>query len=208
MARRPILARRGLGLVELMLALAISACLLTAAAVGFNASFHAYRINQEQGTLLQSARLTMNRLTSEIRRTSLHQPANLAGDFAAGKIVADTGINLFTTDDAGADEHKYWWNAASQQVMMQVNTGTPHVLLDGVTAFSITFEPMRSPTSIKTGGGFDLLQRATITLTVHTNSSTSEDSESTGKQTVTLSGSAMPRRNVWDGEHLAVPISQ
>jgi hypothetical protein len=58
-------------------------------------------------------------------------------------------------------------------------------------------EPMRSATSIKTGGGYDLLKRATVNITVRTTEENSLASETTGTQTLTLSASVMPRRNVW-----------
>jgi len=61
----------------------------------------------------------------------------------------------------------------------------------------MTLEPMRSSTSIRTGGVYDLLSRATILLTVRTADNTVMNSETTGDQTVTISSSVMPRRNVW-----------
>jgi hypothetical protein len=56
---------------------------------------------------------------------------------------------------------------------------------------------MKSPTAIRTGGAYDLLMRATITLTVKTTGNAGDIDEKFGGQTVTLSTSVMPRRNVW-----------
>jgi hypothetical protein len=51
---------------------------------------------------------------------------------------------------------------------------------------------------VKTGSQtYDLLMRATVLISVHTNSETSKTSETTGAQTITMSSSVMPRRNVW-----------
>jgi hypothetical protein len=71
------------------------------------------------------------------------------------------------------------------------------VLAYGVEDFNVRMEPMRSATSIKTGGGYDLLKRATVNITVRTMDTNTQASETTGTQTLTLSASVMPRRNVW-----------
>src|SRR5438445_9014571 len=85
--------RRGVGLVELMMALAITASLLTATAVALNATSMAYKVNEEQASLIQATRLVLNRVTSSIRTTKLHSPNDpvLAGQFNAGLVVTDTG---------------------------------------------------------------------------------------------------------------------
>lgn len=75
--------------------------------------------------------------------------------------------------------------------------GKSHVMCDGVETFTVRMEPMRSADSIRTGGSWDLLKRATLLLTVKTNNNTSTKGEGIGKQTVTLSASVMPRRNAW-----------
>jgi len=188
--------RRGISLVELLIALAISAMLLTATAVAIDASFKSYRINQEQASLIQKARLAANRILANIRQTEAHAPytTSLLANFAAGQTVTDTGIQMY--DDAGTLT-RYYLDATNQRLMMRTGSSTPRVLLEGVTNFSMTLEPMRSSTSIRTGGVYDLLSRATILLTVRTADNTVMNSETTGDQTVTISSSVMPRRNVW-----------
>lgn len=191
--------RRGLGLFELMVSLAISATLLTAVGAALHTATQAYQINQEQSTLTQRARLTMNRMLAEIRNTQLHAPltASVSTQFAGGLIVNDTGINMFTNADVPVT---YKYDAANQQLLMITidnNVTATHVMLHGVTAFQITMQPMQSPTSLKTGGPFDLLERATITLTVQTVDHSANATETTNKQSITLSSSVMPRKNVW-----------
>ena len=187
--------RRGVGLVELLIALSISSILLTAVGMALNASFISYRVNQEQSALTQRARLTMHRILTSVRQCGAHAPStgSLIDDFAAGLRIDDTGVAMI--DDAG-DDLMYKFDAPNQRILFSKN-GTERVLLDGVTQFAVTLEPMRSATSIRTGGGFDLLNRATMLLTVRTTTATSMSTETTGKQTVTLSSSAQPRRNVW-----------
>jgi hypothetical protein len=66
-----------------------------------------------------------------------------------------------------------------------------------VTDFRVKMEPMRSATSVKTGGGWDLLKRATIYLSVRNSDRTSFAGDSTIQVSVSLSNSVMPRRNSW-----------
>jgi hypothetical protein len=104
-------------------------------------------------------------------------------------------------DDDGVD-HAFKWDSANQRLLAgRRNVGqtsfTYYTLLEGVTDFKVKLEPMRSQESIKTGGGYDLLRRVTIELTVRTTSKSASRTETTENQTVTLSASVMPRRNIW-----------
>jgi Tfp pilus assembly protein PilW len=187
---------RGLGLAELLISLAISAMLLTAMAVAIDASFKSYQVNEEQSTLTQRARLALYRMLTNIRTTAEHQPysSNQIALFASGQTVTDTGLSMF---DNNNNQITYMYDAPSQQLRM-IEGGATHVMLNGVTSFQVKMMPMKSANAIKTGSlTFDLLERATILVSLQTNSKTSESSESTGKQTVTISSSVMPRRNVW-----------
>ena len=184
-----------MGLVELMVALAITASLLTATAAALSAATDAYRINQQQAILLQSERLTLNRMLSMIRRCQLHAPdsATPRTQFATGATVTDTGIDMY---DANNVLNIYRYDSTNQRLNLII-AGTTRPLMEGVTAFTVTMQPMRSYNSVRTGGPWDLLQRASIVLTVKTNASTSAGSEGMGEQTMTMSASVMPRRNTW-----------
>jgi type II secretory pathway component PulJ len=184
-----------MGLVELMVALSISAALLTATAVALNAATDAYQINQQQAILLQSTRTTMNRMLTTIRRCQLHAPDTTAArnQFATGGTVSDTGIDMY---DSNSVLTIYRYDAANQRVNLVIG-GNTRPMIEGVTAFQVTMQPMRSAQSVRTGGPWDLLQRASIILTVKTNATTSAGSEGQGLQTLTMSASVMPRRNTW-----------
>lgn len=187
--------RSGVGLAELLIGLAIAAALLTAVAAAVDGSFKAYAINQEQTSLIQQARLALHQMTASIRTAETHSPAesDLVAEFVAGQTVRGTSIGLINAE--GADV-VYRYEPATQRVLAVVD-GTPHVLARGVEAFSISMEPMRSARAIKTGRGCDLLRRATVVLTVHTTDETSSRSETTSRQTITLSAAVAPRQNNW-----------
>jgi prepilin-type N-terminal cleavage/methylation domain-containing protein len=187
--------RRGLTFVELLIALAISAILLTATAVCTDASFRAYQVNQEQSTLIQRARIALNRMTTVIRTTTAHSPDSPvpASLFASGQTVTDTGIDLY---DDTATLTIFRYDAANKRLLAIVG-GKTFELLDGVQSFQIKLEPMRSPASIRTGGGWDLLMRATILMTIRSSVDSNAPGETTGTQVLAMSASVMPRRNVW-----------
>ena len=64
----PAARRRGLGIVELLLALAISALLLTSVAMAFRSSIQTAEENQKVATVTQMARVILNRLITESRQ--------------------------------------------------------------------------------------------------------------------------------------------
>ncbi len=198
--RYPRHGRRGVGLVELLIALAITAALLTATAVAIQASFTGYKVNQEQATLIQRARLTLNRILAEIRTTQSHEPITAAakGDFLRGTITRDRGIALFLDDFHGVT---FEWSDGRLlrrpfTLVGGVASNQPaQVLLAHVENFEVTFESQASEAAVRQYGHgvFDQLRRATLTITV----GEAAGPDSTGTQRITLSCSVMPRRNLW-----------
>jgi hypothetical protein len=130
-----------------------------------------------------------------VRTTKLHQPhtASQVTSFAGGNIVTDTGLDMF---DANLNQVTFSYDAVNKRILA-ISNNVSHVLAEGVTQFQVTLEPMRSPESIRTGGAWDLLKRATVLISIQSASDTARGSETTGKQTIVLSESVMPRRNSW-----------
>jgi type II secretory pathway pseudopilin PulG len=195
-ARRRGTARRGATMVELLVSLAIAAALLTATAVAMDASLQSFRINQEQSTLTQRARMAMHRVLSGIRAGEGHLPysATARTEFRNGlAVVDDTGIEMRTADGSSVT---YRYDAAADRVLVDVG-GRTHVLLEGVDSFVVRLEPMKSTAHVKAGLEYDLLRRATILLTVRATDQTNLTGEARGDMTITMSSSAMPRRNAW-----------
>lgn len=192
--RKASVGSRGLGLAEMLIAIAITAGLLTAAAVAIDASIKAFSVNQAQADTLHRTRVALHRLTTHVRTSTEHSPVSDSAidAFVAGTSVTDRGIQLITPQ---GEIVSFFYDSDNQRLIAS-ESGHDHVLLRDVTAFDVRMVPMRSATSIKTGGGFDLLARATITLTLRTNTDAPGVSRTDSQRTVTLSTSVTPRRSL------------
>jgi Tfp pilus assembly protein PilW len=182
--------------VELLVALSISATVLAAVAYAVDMTFRAYSINHEQSDLMQRARLAMYRITTGIRTTGEHQPVNPGplAEFKLGAITTDTAIAM---NDANGKPTSFRFDAAQGRLLVADSLGTEYTLLRGVEKFEIKFEPLKSQESKRMGGVYDRLMRATILITVRTTGNSADVNEKVGAQSLTLSTSVMPRRNVW-----------
>lgn len=187
--------RRGMSLVELMIALTISVALLTATAFAVDASLKSYKANQEEALLMQQARVALTRISRSIRLSGAHSPvaADAVAAFKAGQIVSDSAIAM---EDYEGNDFLYRFNSADETVTAEFG-GKTYVLAHGVEAFSLRMEPMRSAEMSRIAGPHDLLKRATINITVRTTEKTAQTSESTNEHTISLSTSVAPRQNSW-----------
>jgi type II secretory pathway pseudopilin PulG len=186
--------RGGITMVEMMLAVAISSTLLAAVGVAIDASFKANTVNLEQSSLTQKARLAMNRIITEIRTTTTHSPIDptAQANFELGKIVTDTGIEMFVGDDKALNIVKYELDPAGKNIWYTAPNKKKYVAVTNVENFTIKFEPMKSQDAQQNGMPYDQVLRATILLTVKSEKNGTKDQE-----TLTLSCSVMPRRNAW-----------
>lgn len=197
--------RRGLGIPELLIALAISSALLVATGAALHTSFKAYGVNQSQSMLAQRARVALHRIITYIRTTQDHQPDNdePLDDFHAGLVCTDSAIRMLIDESSGLIFRQQ--NNALMMVPFTISggimiEGTPRTLLDGVGPgdFVVTFEPMRSTAQMHSGNpNYDQLKRASILLTLRQSEATTLTGDERNSQPVTLSMSVMPRRNFW-----------
>ncbi len=184
--------RRGFNLVELLIALGITAALLTATLVALNASFMAYQSTTEVASTHTIARLTMNRMLTMIRMGSEFGPfptnpleSTVTSDFIEFLTPQGEIMTLEFDDAAGA----------LLVTVTDPDTGidNTYTLLEGVirqtdedgddiAPFTLTYEKGRN------------LYRATIDLTIRPddNMSLSIEGDNSG-QTIRLVASAMPR---------------
>lgn len=179
----------------MMIGLALAAGLLTATAVALDATLKSYQINQAQTGLVQRSRLAMHRVLSAIRAGDAHLPYTTAAEttFRTGVTVDDNGIEMKTADGQSV---VYRYDAPNKRVLADVD-GTTHTLLDNVEQFTVRLEPMKSPSHVKAGLDYDLLRRATLLITINAADATPLPGESKQDQLLTISSSAMPRRNAW-----------
>src|SRR5438552_8255528 len=113
--------RRGLGMVEALIALSIAAMLLTAVGVAFNASADAIQMNDNFFRATQAARVSLTRIMTQVRRGSVDDKS--------------TTTNLHIITDTGQDvTYKYVPNL--QQILLVTNsdlTDPDYVLARNVT---------------------------------------------------------------------------
>jgi len=186
-------ARRGVGLIELLVALAISAALLTATAMAIDASFQAYAIAAESASTQTSTRLVTHRLMALVRTSTAHGP--LAPDADAGvTLTGDTlespFIEMFDADDRHL---RVEYRAGTQELwVMELdgdgNAVNPQPMLGGVTAATIHCHRRRDQQ------GVWVLERASIDLTVEATADTTLALETGGSPPIRVIASTMPRK--------------
>jgi prepilin-type N-terminal cleavage/methylation domain-containing protein len=216
---RPVRHRRGVGLPELLIALAITAALLTAVAAALDASFQAYRVNQEQADLMQRSRLVMHRLLGELRNYEMHRPAPDDNEFfQQGLTVPSDEVwvaNLDRTtnryvgfryyqDDGQLLRQPVQWVFDAGGDIDTTSVGDARVIATGLgdseaAHLQFTIEPMRSNSAARANSNFDLCRRITVRLNISDAALASGLGDGTGKQKLTSSASVVPRRNVWAG---------
>ncbi len=141
---------RGFTIIECLIGLAISAILLAAVAVAFNASIINYRENEDMFWSVNNARQALTRMTSEIR---IGYPVN--------PLIEPSTQCSFTT--ASNEDTTYEFRAADQKVYLKkIATNQEYVLCDNVLA--ATFD------KIYTEGG-DYVRGVQISLTVQSGGS-------------------------------------
>ena len=117
----------GFTVVELLLALAIASILLATVATAFNASIINYRQNEDIFKVINSARQSLFRLTSQLRTADAVDPTSPA--------------NECTLITAGGDDITYRYNNADNKLYLITNddlSDPDYVLCDNVTAMTFT----------------------------------------------------------------------
>jgi len=114
----------GFTMVELLLAFAITALLITAAAVAFNASVMNYKENEDIFRATNSARQSLSRITSQLR-TGLVDPNSISDPNRCKLLCSDGSTVTYRYDP-------------DDNTLYQLNhgTGAENVLCENVTAMS------------------------------------------------------------------------
>ena len=114
---------RGFTIVELLIALAITAILLTAIAVAFNASIINYTENQNIFKAINGARQALSRITTQVR-TGLVDPNNIS-DQTRCKVLCADGSTV-----------TYRYESGEQKLYLDTSGVDHHLLCDNVTAMT------------------------------------------------------------------------
>ncbi len=111
---------RGLSIVELLMALAISAMLLTATTLAIDASFKAYASAAQTASTQTSTRMVTHRLLAMLRNSSAHEPMTLAYaqsvDAAATQTNDIIEANFMELVDSESRRIRVRWDSATQQL--------------------------------------------------------------------------------------------
>jgi prepilin-type N-terminal cleavage/methylation domain-containing protein len=191
---------RGFSLVELLIALAIVAALLTATLVALNASFMAYQATTEVASTHTIGRLTMHRMLSLIRTGDQFGPfpttplqSTVRSDFIEFMTPNDDVLTLVWKEDADV-ANGYPEGNALYVVTSDGGVDTPYLLLEGVVAqYDDDTPPNRiKPFTMEFAKG-RVLYRATIDLTIKPDDNMSVMMDGQNEQIIRLVASAMPR---------------
>ncbi len=206
--------RHGLGIAEMLVALAISAAVLGAIAASTHAAFQSYQTNAAASDTAQRSRLALSRALDLLRGTDdlkdglgiAHDPGpvtpSVRASFASGDTVEDTGFVVYEPVANGDGTEGFrtvvWtFDADAGELRQSIDAGDEFVVLRNVTSFRCRFQPMRSTENRRRGIlDHDRLRRATVILTIQADAKAGINAGAAGRSGFTLSGSASPRRNV------------
>ncbi len=189
-------ARRGFNLVEMLIALVITAALLTATMVALDASFMAYQATTEEASTHTISRLIMNRMLTLIRTGQEFGPfpvnpqdSLVQDDFIQfltpnGEVLELRWVELeealyVIRDPGGVDEE---WHLLLEGVVRQDDPNNPG---DYIRPFTLEYKLGRR------------LYRATIDLTVVPDDNMSVTLDGDNQRVIRLVASAMPRTEVY-----------
>jgi prepilin-type N-terminal cleavage/methylation domain-containing protein len=128
--------RRAFTLVECLISLAISAMLLVAVAVAFNASIINYRENEEMFRTVNNARQALTRITTQLRTGHLVDPD-----------APPTRCSFFASTSTGDEDITYEFRDASyadpafRNTLCLISNGNEYILCDHVVAAAFTKTP-------------------------------------------------------------------
>jgi len=192
--RRSAHRRRGLSILELLLALAITSMLLTAAAAAIAASFRAYGDAVEQASTQVAVRMVSQRLLGLIRTSTAHGP--LAPDAGAEPPVTldgqDLTSNYIELLDPNGRVLRCEYRADNEELWLIMDPGETdeqaQPLISGVTGAEFVLRRRLND------DGLWELERCTIDMTVQPDEDATLALENGPAQAIRLVASTMPRK--------------
>lgn len=185
----------GLSLVEMLIALAITAMLLTATMVAINASFIAYAAAAESASTQTSTRLVVHRTLTLVRTSTAHGP--LLPDSSVDPPVTLSGFTLTSNYidlvNPKGDIIRLTYEEDEQMIYVTVtpygtSVATTEPLLGGVTECTFLLNRRLDD------DGVWVLNRGTVDFTVQPDNDTSLELEGGTTPPVRVIASTMPRK--------------
>jgi prepilin-type N-terminal cleavage/methylation domain-containing protein len=196
-SRRPR-ARLGFNLIELLIALAITATLLVAAMVALDASYTAYQRTTRAASTHNVSNITMDRIKSLVRNGESFEPR--PADPNVSIIESDWFEILLPADGAGNQRAlRIEWDQADEAlyvISIDANTGqqlSNDLLLEGVVAQYDGGGNQIMPFTLEYHLGHRL-HRATIDLLIVPDDNLDVEIDGQDPYVIRLIGTAMPRR--------------
>jgi prepilin-type N-terminal cleavage/methylation domain-containing protein len=192
MHRRSLLGpRRGFNLVEMLIALAITAALLAAVMVALDASFMAYQTTTEVASTHTIGRLVMHRILALIRTGVEFTPVP---NDPRETIRKSDYLDVLTPD---GDVVSIEWHEDEEALYVVVD-GEPALLLEGVVA---QYDPDTGdqipPFTLEYELG-NVLHRATVDLAIVPDDNMSVEMDGDNQEVIRLVASAMPRLSAFE----------
>lgn len=185
--RRAAIRRAGFSLIEVLIALAITAVLLTATLVALDASFRAYQSTTEEVSTHSITRLVMHRLLTMVRTGTDFGPYP---DDPRVRVIQSDHIQFRTQSD---DVVTVRWDQSSEVLTYQVAGEAPVELLGGVIGTRDAENNLISPFTLEYADG-RRLYRATFDFTVEPDDIIDLELEGDREDNeIRVVGSAMPR---------------
>jgi prepilin-type N-terminal cleavage/methylation domain-containing protein len=183
-------ARRGLTLIELLIALAITATLLAAMLMALQAAFRGYRASVEQSSTQMTGRVVAQRILGLVRTGAAFGPlpADPRDRFVQGDSLAitlDTGETLTLRLDR-----------AGETLFIRAGSGDERTLLSGVRGPVDDEGAARGAFMLELEKGTSLV-RASFDLTVDSDFETQMMLEGDEVTPLRIVGTASPRRSPW-----------
>lgn len=194
--------RRGLSIIELLVALAITAALLTATMVAIDASFRAYAVAVETASTQTVTRMVTHRLLTLVRTSTAHGPLQ-PDDDPQWPVVASGGDRDMMESqylellDPKGQYLRIEYRAGSQELWLLIDDNgnfafdageTEQPLIGGVTAAK--FHTRRRTNST----GVLVLERGSVDLTVAADEDNTLAIEAGDSDPIRVIASTMPRK--------------
>ena len=196
---------RGLSLVEMLVALAISSVLLTATAVAIDTSFKSYAIAAESASTQTATRMVVNRVLTMIRTSTAHGPVSvseaIAGQTvtsAGGRLLESSYLELIPPNAPANRLYRLLYDAPNQRIMLA------EIDFSGTVENVISYQPIIGGVSrckfqiLPRRDNYDniVLERASLDMIVEADDDATLDLEAGNVPPVRVIASTKPRRVV------------